>query len=284
MPAINFNRLRSSAFLAAALVASCLFAPGAHAQWAVRDDDANTKLQQIEQHTNDLKTATGDTQAGGGKTVNGNLDAIHNIMKIGTYNKDWPGARVKDPEQKLPADSTKLDDGANCNTVNQNQQTLCKQIVDIENAQYQYMLTMYANTEERNKILTALLDERKNITADDVNQYGKLEDNTNKLTALYNLMQLDQQQMQSVNYAYEANLRYLRAKQAMAANTANTGSDPTSSGSSISLPGIGNISVGQVISGLITGAALQLALDGVATTPPSDMKKLSISKSNGYGL
>ena len=174
-----------------------------------------------------------------------------------------------------------LDDGTRCKAIAEKQQDTCKEIVALENAQYQYMLTMYKNTATRDSMLRELLKERSEITASDANQFGKLEDNTNKLTALYNLIALDQQQMQTVNYAYEANLRYLRSKQTIAANAASTGKDP-SKWDSISLPGLGDVNVGSAISGLATGAALKISLEGAQTTRPAGMQTLSIGESNGF--
>jgi hypothetical protein len=278
----------------AVLVTLASTAPAAHAQWAVNDAEANGTLKQIEQHTDktvqntkdiydqtkDMNTVLGKT-VGDGSTINGNINAINEKLKIGTVKDSQPGARVSNPVKELPADSTVLDDGTRCKAVAQPQQATCQQIVDLENAQYRYMLTMYKNTETRDTMLRDLLKERSEITPQDPNQFGKLEDNTNKLTALYNLIALDQQQMQTVNYAYEANLRFLRSQQTMAANAANTGKKPSDWGS-ISLPGIGNVDIGSAISGLATGAVLKESLDGVQSDKPAGMQTLSIGKSNGF--
>lgn len=289
-------------FGGAALVLGLLIAaPSAHAQWAVNDAEANQHLDQIETHTNDTATNTKDTvtqttnvnkvlgttsDTYTSTTVNGRLDSINKKFLIGTYDDQKPGVRVANPTQALPSSGgPPLDDGSSCNTVAQPQQATCKQIVDLENAQYKYMLLMYENTATRDTTLRDLLTERKNITdgdQGDISQFGKLEDNTNKLTALYNLIALDHQQMEAVNYAYEANIRYLRAKQTLAANSASSGKDPTKTPGGIDIPGIGNVQIGQVISGFVTGAALTVALDGVATATPDGMKTLKIGQSNGF--
>lgn len=272
-----------------------LGAPAAHAQWQVNDAAANTTLEKIQTNTSNTVTEAqnikqqaeymnqvlGKTTDGDGKTMNANLNAINQKLKIGEYKDTQPGPRVKDPEKNLPADSTKLDDGKRCDAVAEPQQANCKLIVDLENAQYQYMLTMYKNTATRDAMLRELLKEREGIQPDDPSQFGKLEDNTNKLTALYNLIALDQQQMQTVNYAYEANLRYLRSQQTLAANAAATGKTPDQWGS-IQLPGIGNVNIGTALSGLATGVALKGALDGVQSDRPSGMQTLKIGESNGF--
>jgi hypothetical protein len=135
-------------------------------------------------------------------------------------------------------------------------------------------------------MLRTLLTERQNIQAGqsgDANQYGKLEDNTNKLTALYNLIALDRQQMQSVNYAYEANLRYLRSKQTQLADAAASGqSPPGSGGGSINIPGVGNVNLGSVLASMTTGAILYGALQAQQTTAAPGMQKLGIESTSGW--
>lgn len=267
---------------AASLLLLFAVAPAAHAQWEVNDADANATLQQIRKDTQSANTALGTPQDGGGHSMNNNLDAINRKLVIGTYDASQPGPRVADPNPALPAaGGTALDDGTACKTVAQPQQETCNQIVTIQNAQYQYMLTMYANSKVRDDMLRTLLKERESISADDPNQYGRLENNTNKLTALYNLIALDQQQMQSVNYAYDANLRYLRATQTLGAVSAATGKKKMDLGT-LSIPGLGDIDVGSAIAGLATGAALKTALTAVQTSEPSGMQTLTIGKTDGW--
>jgi len=273
----------------AALLFIAFATPAAHAQWQVQDKDAEGTLNNIKSDTGDIKTGVdnvnkvlGTTSDANGTPINGTLNSINNKFVIGAYDSDVPGTRTADPVQALPADSTVLDDGSHCNDVTPAQQGNCQKIVALENAQYRYMLTMYATSKARDDTLRKLLNERQQINTSDANQYGKLEDNTNKLTALYNLIAIDQQQMQSVNYAYEANLRYLRAQQTQMANAAASGKS-ASSGPSISLPGLGtDINVGSVVGALTTGVALKAALNGIASTPPSGMQTLSIEKTNGW--
>ncbi|TCV97224.1 hypothetical protein EC912_101219 [Luteibacter rhizovicinus] len=275
----------------ATLLLLCAATPAAHAQWEVTDQTTHDTLGEIKSDTSHISTRTDDlnnvlgtTANGGNQTMNANLDSINKKLIIGdNYSADQPGVRMGDPTQALPTPTStaKLDDGVHCQSVAQPQQATCQKIVDIENAQYQYMLTVYATSKTRDDMLRALLKEREQINSGDPNQYGKLENNTNKLTALYNLIALDQQQMQAVNYAYEANLRYLRATQTLAANAAATGKTTSSLGS-INIPGIGGVDIGSAISGLTTGAALATALKGVQSSTPSGMKTLGIGDSNGW--
>lgn len=255
---------RTLALLALASVAA-LSAPAAHAQWKVYDKDANDVL--------------GKSSKKGG-TINSNLGDIKTKMDIGSANStaDWPGKRVDDPTPAFPkssdATTIKLDDGSKCKLVAQTQQKTCQDIVDIENAQYKFMVTMYETSKTRDDTLREILKERTKLGTSD---FGKLEDNTNKLNALYALIQLDRQQMESVNYAYEANLRYLRAQQVTLANTAQKGGNKSDWGS-ISLPGVGDIDAGNLVQDVIGGAVLVGALKGEESTKPDGMHTLKVTE------
>lgn len=258
--------------LAALLLAGGLVAPSAHAQWAVHDDAVDT-----------LNTTVGDKTDG--NTVNANLNAIRKKLMIGDYTENRPGPRVKDPTSVLPADSTLLipADDQRCAIVAGPQQVNCKKIVEIQNAQYQYMLTMYANSNTRNEMLKAIIADRKNIKPDDANALGKLEENTNQLTALYNLIALDQAQMQSVNYAYEANLRFLREEQARLARAANSGKTADKpSPFDFQLPGGIDIDIGKALPTIAAGAALKIALKDAQSPKPSGIRTLAITDSDGW--
>jgi hypothetical protein len=268
MARTNIKHESRRGLLRACAVLLVAFAPlAAQAQWKVVDTDANRVLG----------TTTG------GKTINQNLDAINKKLVIGTNNKDNPGTRMEDPAKALPApDATEatLDNGEHCKAVATAQQDTCKAIVDIENAQYKYMLTVYKTSDTRQKMLQKLLDEREAIQ-DNPNQYGMLESNSNKLMALYNLIALDRQQMESVNYAYEANLRYLRASQAMNAEAAQSGT-PRDKLGSLTIPGMGDIDLGSLINAAVTGLTLKAALDVAQSNKPDELHRLSIGKSNGW--
>jgi hypothetical protein len=240
----------------------------ANAQWEVVDKDANKTLGKISDNTKDTATNTKQTDTDLNKDLN-----------IGTSAAD-PGdstlKRAEDPKQAWQ--TAALEDGIDqCTKYAQTQQANCQEIVHTQNAQYLYMVTMYKNTDTRNQRLQTILKERQNISGSNL---GQLEDNTNKLTALYALMAIDRQQMESVNYAYETRLRYLRNEQTKLANAAATG-NPPGSGDGISIPLLGDINVGSLVSTLTTGVALKTALNGVASDTPSNMKTLSVENSNG---
>lgn len=277
MSTVSFRTSRRPALfrllsLAGLLLAGGLAAPAAHAQWAVHDKAVDT-----------LNGTIGDKTDG--NTVNANLNAIRKKLMIGDYKQDRPGTRVKDPTSTMPADTTQLipPSDQRCSALAGPQQDNCKKIVEIQNAQYQYMLTMYANSNTRNDTLKAILADRKNIKPDDDNALGKIEENTNQLTALYNLIALDQAQMQSVNYAYEANLRFLREEQARLARAANSGKTADKpSPFDFQLPGGIDIDIGKAMPTIAAGAALKIALDGAQSDKPAGIRTLAITNSDGW--
>jgi len=257
---------RRARYLACAMafVTAMVLVPAARAQWKVQDTEAIKVL---------------GTQSDG--TISRNTKDMRDRLTLGTYDQNKPGARMGDPAVALdkPNAGTQLDDGSSCSGLNDKQQPICQQIIKIENAQYQYMLTVYDTSNVRDGVLRKLLEERQGL---DENSYGKLEDNTNKLTALYNLIALDRQQMDAVNYAYQANITYLNKKMALLAKAAQTGKTQDSSGTGgSSLPGVGStIDIGSLVSGVVTGAVLKEALNGVQSSRPSGMQTLAIEKEN----
>lgn len=212
----------------------------AHAQWQVTDTVKND-------NTGQTATNTKNT-----------YDQLKQSMTIG--GKESPGDRIADPQKyPLTQSSTVAQDKQYCSQLAQSQQTNCNEIVDTEDAQSQYMKLMYETTAKRNERLQKIMDERSGIKATEL---GKLEDNTNKLVALYTLMAIDRQQMESVNFAYETRIRYLRDQMTKSADSAATGG--------------GSLDIGSVLTGLTTGAALKAALSSVQSSKPSGMRTLSV--------
>lgn len=247
-PAASLRRLgRLGAF---ALVLG-FAAPLAHADWKVVDGDANDKLKDI---TNKL----GD---------------MYNQQKIGKYKE--LKEIVPDPDQAL-VKPTIDQDISQCQSRPQSQQSLCQEIIRTQNAQMAYMYTMFDYAKKRDQQLREIETERQNIADTDV---GKLEDNTNKLLALNTQLAIDQQQLQSVMYAYETRLKYLRDQQTRLAEAAQTGNPPDKT---TGLFGGLDPNVAQALTALTTGVVLKGALIAVKTPTPSDMRRLHVGDSNGY--
>lgn len=254
-----------------AVMAICLIASPAHAQWHVVDDQANSTLDQIQDNTNSTERSTKSTDEHA-KNIEEYTSNIDKNLHIGAYN--GPGERVADPQLALA--SAALEDGlSRCSRVAENQQTFCKEIVKTQNSQYLYMKTMYDNTKTRNDKLQELLKEREKIGE---SEFGKLQDNSNKLIALYTLLEIDRQQMESTNYAYEARLRYLRDQLTNLADAASSGKAPNSP----DLPALGDVDMGDLVRGMTTGLALKVALDASQSPEPSGMRTLSLGHSDGW--
>ncbi|BDU23246.1 hypothetical protein DYGSA30_47030 [Dyella sp. GSA-30] len=244
--------------LSFATVLLAALATPAHAQWKVVDNDANRTLKDIHQDLSntihkDLST-----------TLHQDLQKIHTL---GGYKQ--LGDRAVDPDQQLTEQMLQKDI-EQCNNITKGQQPICEEIVKTRNAQMNYMVTMYKlAAQTRNDQLKQIQDERSRLQSSD---YGKLEDNTNKLIALQTQLQIDQQQTQTVMYAYETRLKYLRELQTNSTHGMLTGSDPSPS-SPLDM-------IKQIGAGLVTGVALKSALEAEKTSKPSGMKTLS--STNGW--
>jgi hypothetical protein len=243
----------------------CLAAQSASAQWHVVDSDANSKL-------GDIKTSTANTDS--------NTKDIANYLKI-TGGEFKAGDRVEDPKQPFNTTLSLTQDDAKCQKLAPAQLTVCKELAETQNAEYMYMVVMYNNSKTRDTVLRSLLTERQGLKETD---YGKLEDNTNKLTALYTLIALDQQQLESTTKAYEARIHYLEAQQAQIAQAAMAGDKAPSSDTSgdISIGGVDFGSLTSIGASLASGAALKVALDVAKSPTPSGMQTLGITSSNGF--
>ncbi len=263
--------------------------------WHVTDKSTHDKLDALYNKNKD-----------GVQDIDTHTRNIDSNFKIGSYVS--PGDRLADPtsttaapagasSSQSPFATATMEDGMDqCANVAKGQQDTCKEIVHTQNAQYMYMTTAYANTATRNTALQALLKERQNIKSSSCSSSGSsssgstgsggdtstciglLEDNTNKLMALYSLMTLDRQQMESANHAYEARLRYLLNYQARLANAAATGGPTPSSGGSSGSGLPGSIDIGNLISTAVAGGVMA----GALTTSSVNGPTLGIEKSNGF--
>lgn len=260
-----FSKSRTSVrplIITMTLLLGC-FAQTVQAQWQVTDKQVTTNTGNTASNTSNTATNTDQIQKD-----------LKEYLTLGSNSS--PGERVKNPAQYPLVQSTTLQqDLAECKTLPKEQLAGCEEIAKTEDAQSQYMKTMYENTNTRDKRLREILKERDKI--DGTSNLGKLEDNTNKLVALYDLMTIDSQQMESVNYAYETRLRYLRANQTKLAKAAATGKKPGSTS-------IFGVDLGQIATAVTTGGALKIALDVVKKEKPEGMRTLSIGKSTGYGI
>lgn len=256
----SFTRFR---LLAIACVACALLPSTAFAQWWVQDD------KQIEEN----KTNT--------DTLDKKLDKIREDNKIGAKDSgEKPsGEEVEKLSDEMKPKKIDANYGvAACSAtqgtpVTSGQKTNCELIQKTKNAQFNYMVAMYEITTKRLQRLRDLENERKNI---EETQIGKLEDNTNKLIALKTLMDIDRQQMESAMFAYDIRLKYLQAQQSSEAESAMKGKKNNPDGGGLFGDLVGSIT--DMAQAAVAGAVMKTALEGVKTSKPSDMSRLSYEK------
>ena len=221
------------AMLRAGLLSVCvlgLLAAGtAQAEWKVADGKAR-------QHLNDLNKK----------------------LEIDTGDRK-SGDPVEDAKQKIEAHGITLDTNiGRCAGARAEQKAVCEEIVRTENAQYLYMVAMHDITKKRQDRLKALEDENFGT-----NDFGEMQANTNRITALQTRIAIDRAQMESANLAYENRLRYLRAQQVQSTEETMTGKKKNASG------GFWD-QIASLGPSLYAGVAMKVALNSVKSSVPND--------------
>lgn len=132
------------------------------------------------------------------------------------------------------------------------QQTIvCKDTYNTEIAMYRFSLEMYALAKTRNTKLHAIIDERNAL---DENDFGKMEENSNKLLALQTQMDNDRDRYQTYMQAYSARLTHLQKSSDLLSKQAIGGAEGGGGG------------IGSVIPGALGAGALAIALRTAAKT------------------
>ncbi|MBD8881535.1 hypothetical protein IHE49_13690 [Rhodanobacter sp. 7MK24] len=260
------SRLKRARHVALAVtLLGCLIAGAIHAQ-----DEVAVSDQTVRNNTNSIKTNTSNiSNQLGGSTSSGSTDTVNGHLK----NIDTLGAApsnalstVTAPDSAVNPDSmvsTPTDNSATaCNGVASGQQGMCQNIIKAKVARFNYMKAMYDSTLKLQTALTNLQNARQQIGAE---EFGKLQDNSNQILAIIAQLQIDRQQMESVNLAY---LAYIDDQQNQQTQLAKSATEP--SGDSI----ISNIA-SQAIAGAVLQGALSVQSSG--TSQP-----LSIEKSSGW--
>jgi len=250
-----------------------LFAGIAHSQQevAVSDRTVGSNTDDIKRNTSDIKRDTGDIKSntddiskriggntGGSDTVNGHLKYIDTLGSAPSSAL----STVAKPDVDLDTNSSQSTSTSSCNGRAAAQQQNCKNIILTKSARFTYMKSMYDMALKRQKTLDDLQAARRNLGTED---FGKLQDNSNQILTLIAQIQIDRQQMESVNNAYAARLEYLQNQQAQLAKSATE-------------PG-GDSIVSNIASQAIAGVVLQTALNVQSS---GDTQPLSIEKSNGW--
>ena len=211
---------------------------GAQAAWQVTDERAQDYLKQINQRV-------------GNGNVNSRLNDIYDAYRLGS------ASRAGDAEPE-PSGSEKLSRSAQSTAsvgtdercppargeLASTQRQICQEMIDTERAKYTYSLRMYDLTEKRMRRLKDLEDERSRLGDRD---YGKLQDNSNRILALMSLIQIDAQRHRTYMDAYDARMSYLvSTRDALSRQALHGASSP---------------SIGSIGSAVVGGGALALALE-----------------------
>lgn len=98
----------------------------------------------------------------------------------------------------------------NATSLQAKQWQVCKEIVETQQARFQYNVVMSELAEKRYDRLKQIREARQRIGNDEA---GKLEENNNRMLALIAAVQIDQQQRAAYNDLYNARLAYLEGLQ-----------------------------------------------------------------------
>lgn len=244
-----------------ALGAVCLLITGAaSADWRVYDRRVHEQLR------DEITPRIGNTNASGSGegSVTGNQKQAYDQLRVkgdeftaGGDSDDKP-LEPKEGDDKLTGDKAKptmatgTDMASRCQATGQpQQQTICQEMYKTEIAKYRFSLEMYELAEKRNKKLQEIIKERNDLNEKD---FGKMEENTNKLVALTAQMDNDRDRYQAYINAYDARMLHLQKSSDLLASQ--------------SINGCGGI--GGAIAGAAGAAVLIGALHGVAKTDARD--------------
>lgn len=223
------------------VTALVIFAAGAaQAAWQVTDQQAENYLKSINQRVGD-------------GNMNSRLNNIYDAYKLGssgTAGKTEPEPAGTEQLSKAAPSTATAGADERCPPATGDlailQRQICTELMDTERAKYMYSLRMYQLTDERVKRLEKLEDERSKLSDHD---YGRLQDNSNKLLALMSLMQIDAQRHKTYMDAYDARMAYLVSTRDALTRQA--------------LHGAHGLSLGSVGGAVLGGGTLAAALEAV---------------------
>lgn len=235
---------------------------------AVEDQTVRTNTGTIKDHAKDIKNSTHDmSNQIGGSTSGSDEDTVNGHLKhIDTLGNAPSGAlsTLGAPEVDLKKITPPISETGSCKGLTKEQIKNCEDIVETKNAQYKYMKSVYDMAAERQKTLNSLQETRRGLKAE---EFGKLQDNSNQTLTLIAQIQIDRQQMDSINAAYQARIDFLKDQQKQLAQSA---AEPTT----------GTV-LGNLASQAVAGYVLKKALDVQSSDDAT--RVLSIEKSGSLG-
>jgi hypothetical protein len=246
---IDMRVIRNRGLIALGIV-SLLITGAASADWRVRDQ---TLISLMEQIRDDY---IGNTDG----TVTHHLNDINDRLVIGGDDFTAGGDRddqAFEPQQeddKLPADKARptaaadVDLSKRCPAsglasltgVAKEQNTVCVEMYRTEIAKYRFSLEMYELAQTRNQKLQEIIEERNALTEED---FGKMEENTNKLVALTAQMDNDRDRYSAYMNAYDARTAHLQKASDVLGRAAISGGPVTPESIGASLIGAGVLAV-----------------------------------------
>lgn len=225
----------------------------ASADWWVKDQEVIRILEDI--RDNYIQKDGGSTTTHL-KTANDRLAIKGDEFKVGDGSADNPTlVEPKESDDKLPTDKAKptaasgVDLAARCPTgIQAEQRKVCEEMYKSEIAKYRFSLEMYDLAKKRNEKLQEIVNERNALNEKD---FGKMEENTNKLVALTAQMDNDRDRYTAYLNAYEARMVHLQKSSDLLSKQAISG---------------GGSGVGGVLPGIVGAGALAIALRTAAKT------------------
>lgn len=254
---VNGRKLRNRSLLSLGLV-SLLITGGASADWKVQDE---TLIRLMEQIRDDYIGNTDGKVTDHLNDINDRLVISGDEFSAGGDNDDKPLEPLQ-ADDRLPANKAKPTAAADVGMAKRcpssgltsltgaakEQNTVCEEMYKTEIAKYRFSLEMYDLAQKRNEKLQDIIEERNVLTEKD---FGKMEENTNKLVALTAQMDNDRDRYTAYMNAYDARIVHLQKSSDLLSKTAISG---------------GAVSPGSIASALVGAGALAIALRTAAET------------------
>jgi len=194
-----------------ALAGLTVLATGAAAAaWQVHDRDTHQQVRE-------LRDRIGGS---GNHTVVGELQKVAERLRVDHAPSEPTTALVAEPVGGARLDVAALSAaqttiGRMCpagvlSILGQQQQQLCRELVQTERAQYAFSLQMFERAAAHHARLTEIEQRRRALGPED---YADLQSNSNELLALTALMDNDRDRYQTYMRAYEARIAHIRHTQ-----------------------------------------------------------------------
>jgi hypothetical protein len=223
---MDTRKLRRRGLLALGVMA-VLVAGAASADWHVYDERVEEVLIDIRDNYIQKDGGSVTTHL---KNVNDRLSIKGDDFKAGGDDDSKPVEPKKEEDRltdkEKPTAATDVAEINRCPApkgggtgIPQQQNVVCKEVYKTEIARYRFSLEMYDLAEKRNKKLQEIIAERNALNEKD---FGKMEENTNKLVALQAQMDNDRDRYNSYMQAYQARMEHLvKTKELLAEQAMN---------------------------------------------------------------